>query len=114
MRIFLIALIALIVGAVIGYVYKQGEVNSLTQQVAALKTDVADATEKATSAAATQIDELKTELEAKGKLADEQQAKISELEAALKDATTASSAQPTPPEPTASPAEPTTTPPAPQ
>ena len=51
------ALIALIAGVVIGYAYKQGEVNNLTEQVSALETKAENAT-----AAATQMDELKAEL----------------------------------------------------
>jgi hypothetical protein len=70
MKRWITALIALIIGVIIGYAYKQGEVSSLTQQLAALKTEVSDANAAATA----QIDELKTELEAKSKLAEEQQA----------------------------------------
>jgi len=106
MKRWITALVALIIGVVIGYAYKQGEVSSLTQQVAALKTEVTDANAAATA----QINELKTELEAKTKLADEQQAKISELEAATRmDEVTAPTTATSPPL-TLSPDLPTTPP----
>ncbi len=107
MRTWIFALIALIVGGAIGYAYKQGEANQLMEQVSALEAKVTEAT----AAAATQIEEMKAELEAKTQLADEQQAEISELEAALKSATSAATApQPAPPVPTPSPDSPTTSP----
>jgi len=37
MKRWITALIALIIGVVIGYAYKQGEVNNLTEQVSALE-----------------------------------------------------------------------------
>jgi uncharacterized membrane-anchored protein YhcB (DUF1043 family) len=109
MKRWITALIALIIGVIIGYAYKQGEVSSLTQQLAALKTEVTDANAAATA----QIDELKTELEAKSKLADEQQAKISELQAATRMDEVTAPTTATPPPLTLSPDLPTT-PPAPQ
>jgi len=99
------ALIALIVGVIIGYAYKQGEVNNLTEQVSALEAKAENAT-----AAATQ---MKAELEAKTRLADEQQAKISELEAAMRMDELTGPTTATPPPLTLSPDLPTT-PPAPQ
>jgi len=109
MKRWITALIALIIGVIIGYAYKQGEVSSLTQQLAALKTEVSDANAAATA----QIDELKTELEAKSKLAEEQQAKISELQAATRMDEVTAPTTATPPPLTLSPDLPTT-PPAPQ
>jgi len=106
MKRWITALVALIIGVVIGYAYKQGEVSSLTQQVAALKTEVTDANAAATA----QINELKTELEAKTKLADEQQAKISELEAATRMDEVTAPTTATPPPLTLSPDLPTTPP----
>jgi len=112
MKRWITAFIALIIGVVIGYAYKQGEVNNLTEQVSALEAKATDATENAT-AAASQMDELKAELEAKTKLADEQQTKISELEAATRMDEVTAPTTATPPPLTLSPDLPTT-PPAPQ
>jgi uncharacterized protein HemX len=109
MKRWFTALIALIIGGVIGYAYKQGEVSSLTQQLAALKTEVTDANAAATA----QIDELKTELEAKSKLAEEQQAEILELQAATRMDEMTAPTTATPPPLRLSPDLPTT-PPAPQ
>jgi peptidoglycan hydrolase CwlO-like protein len=108
MKRWFTALIALIVGVIIGYAYKQGEVNNLTEQVSALEAKAENAT-----AAATQMDDLKAELEAKTRLADEQQAKISELEAAMRMDELTGPTTATPPPLTLSPDLPTT-PPAPQ
>jgi uncharacterized membrane-anchored protein YhcB (DUF1043 family) len=105
MKRWFTALIALIVGVIIGYAYKQGEVNNLTEQVSALEAKAENAT-----AAATQ---MKAELEAKTRLADEQQAKISELEAAMRMDELTGPTTATPPPLTLSPDLPTT-PPAPQ
>jgi uncharacterized membrane protein len=91
MRTGIIAIVALVVGAVIVYVYKQGEVTDLAKQVSALETQVADATEKAAAAAATEIDALKADLAAKIKLTEDQKAKITELDTALKKATSPAS-----------------------
>jgi hypothetical protein len=71
-----------------------------------LKTEVTDANAAATA----QIDELKTELEAKSKLADEQQAKISELQAATRMDEVTAPTTATPPPLTLSPDLPTTPP----
>ena len=80
-RTFSIAAVALIVGLVVGYVYKQGDANKLAQQVSTLQTQVSDLTQKA--AAATTAEAALAE---KSKLAEDLQAKVAELEAALKNA----------------------------
>lgn len=112
MKRWFTALIALIIGVIVGYAYKQGEVNNLTRQVSALETRVTEATEEATAAAATRIEELKAELDAQIKLVEEQEEKISELEATLRmdEATSPAPAaqRPSLSAPTPSPPDPTT------
>lgn len=79
-RTWIVALIGLVVGVVIGYVYMQDKVGELTQQMTTLENQLAEANAKVQSAAS-DIEALKADLDAKTKLAEEQQARITELEA---------------------------------
>ncbi len=79
-KTWIIAAIALVVGAVIGYVYMQGQADELAQQVTALEAQVAEASDQAQSAAS-ENEALKAEFEEKTKLVEKQQARITELEA---------------------------------
>ncbi|MDP2621514.1 MAG: hypothetical protein Q8P46_15315 [Hyphomicrobiales bacterium] len=79
-RTWIVALIALIVGAVIGYVYMQSQTGDLTQQVTTLQSQLAEANDKAQSAAS-EVEALKADVDAKTKLVEQQQARITELEA---------------------------------
>lgn len=81
MRTWIIALIALIVGAVGGYVYMQGQASDLAQQVSTLEAQLTEASGKAQSAAS-DIEALKAQLDEKTKTIEQQQARIAELEAA--------------------------------
>jgi peptidoglycan hydrolase CwlO-like protein len=74
------AVIALIVGVVIGYIYMQSQAKDLAQQVSTLQTQLTDANQKAQDAAS-QVKALQTDLDAKTKLVEQQQARITELEA---------------------------------
>jgi peptidoglycan hydrolase CwlO-like protein len=82
-----IATITLIAGALAGYVYKAAETNDLAGQVSRLQTELARSEQDAASAAR-QAQSLNVELGARMKLADDQQAKIAELQTALQKATT--------------------------
>ena len=86
MRTWIIAVIALIVGAAGGYVYMQRQVGELAGQVSTLQTQLNEANEKA-QGAASEIEALKDDLEGKTKLIDEQNAKIIELEAVSQETT---------------------------
>ena len=81
MRTWIIALIALIVGAIIGYVYMQGQASELAEQVSTFETQLAEASKKAQSATS-EIEALKADIDKKTKLIEDQQDKIVELEAA--------------------------------
>jgi len=93
-RTWIIAVIALIVGAAIGYVYMQGQASGLAEQVSTLETRLAEANDRAQSAAS-ENETLKADLDEKTKLVEEQQARITELEAAAQQPTS-----PTPEPPT--------------
>ena len=86
-KTWVIAIIALIVGAAGGYFYTQGHVGELTEQASTLETQLAEATEKA-QGAASEIESLKADLEDKTKQIEDQSAKIVELEAASKETMT--------------------------
>ena len=79
-RTWIIALIALIVGAAAGYYYMQSQASDLAQQVSTLEAQLAEARGEAQSAAS-ETEALKAELAEKTKLVEEQQARITELEA---------------------------------
>ena len=85
-RTWIIALVALIVGAGIGYVYMQGQASGLAEPVSTLETQLAEAGEKAQSAAS-EIEALKADRDEKTKLIEQQQARITELEAASQETT---------------------------
>lgn len=86
-KTWIIAIIALIVGAAGGYFYTQGQVGELTEQASTLETQLTEATEKA-QGAASEIASLKADLEDKTKQIEDQSAKIVELEAASKETMT--------------------------
>ncbi len=82
----IIAVVALIVGAGGAYFYMQRQTSELSDQVSTLQTQLAEANEKAQSAAS-QIEALQADLDEKTKLIGEQTAKLTELEAALQQTT---------------------------
>ena len=86
-RTWIIAIIALIVGAAGGYFYTQGQVGELTEQASTFETQLTEATEEA-QGAASEVESLKAELENKTKQIEDQSAKIVELEAASKETMT--------------------------
>jgi len=85
-RTWIIAVIALIVGAVIGYVYMQNQASGLAEQVSTLETRLAEANDRA-QGAVSESETLKADLDEKTKLVEEQQARIMELEAASRETT---------------------------
>ena len=91
MRTWIIALIALIAGAVISYVYVQGQdvqnrESTLNSQITELETKLAAETKKVQDAQS-EINGLKMDLDNKTREVDEQQAKILDLEAKLQQTT---------------------------
>lgn len=100
-----IATITLVVGALAGYVYKAAETADLAGQNSRLKTELTRAQQDAASVAR-QAQSMKVELSARMKLADEQQAKITELQAALDKATTPPTPEQAAPAASAGPSQP--------
>lgn len=84
----IIAVIALMAGALISYVYMQdqvsdlrGQVSELTRQISTMEARLTSANERGRSAIS-EIEALKADLDDKTKLIESQQARIIQLEAA--------------------------------
>jgi chromosome segregation ATPase len=79
MRTWIIAIIALIVGGLIGYYYEKNQVDTLSEQIATFKAQVEQEMAKSKDAGA-QVEQLKADLEAKAKEVEDYVAKITDLE----------------------------------
>lgn len=86
MRTWIIAVVSLIVGAAVAYLYTQQQTSKLSEQISMLQTQVVEANKKAQSATS-EIEGLKADLDEKTKLIEKQKAKLTKLEAALQQTT---------------------------
>jgi uncharacterized protein HemX len=94
MTTWIIALIALVVGAVGGYYFMKTQADELAQQVTVLEEQVAEA-----QSAASETEALQAQLDEATKRIEEQQARIAELEAAAQQPMMPSPQAPTAPNP---------------
>ncbi len=86
MRTWIMAVVSLIVGAAVAYLYMQQQTSKLSEQISMLQTQVVEANKKAQSATS-EIEGLKADLDEKAKLIEEQKTKLTKLEAALQQTT---------------------------
>jgi uncharacterized protein HemX len=88
MRTLIIAVVALVVGGVVGYYYAQGSVSELEARLSVAETELVQANERAGTMAAdaealnAEVEALQAELATRDALIEDQQATIAELEAA--------------------------------
>ena len=100
MRTVIIAIIALIVGAAIGYFYEKNAADQLSAQIADFQAQIAQEMEK-TKGATAQIEELKADIEAKAKEIADHVARITDLESRQSDTTQPAAEQPAAEQPAA-------------
>lgn len=79
MRTFIVAIVALVVGAAGGYFYEKNETGKLSAQMAAVEAQIAKEME-ATKSATAEIESLKADVAAKTKEIADYVAKVTDLE----------------------------------